>query len=295
MEPYRDAVTQHSEGHRVKPSVTIIGLSIIAALATMIGCSGGGYSPSGPGVTSNSNGHKVAQMTAHHRNFVIGPPSSGVYLGAYVNPSAIPSPSPSVLEYHTEQLESSLEMNRNLAMHVEYRNWKKLAALSTSDPQIVGDIAHHRVPIISWTCTDDIVPSPKPTGWAPYNLIQIANGYADADLDTIRAALTSIKAPGSSTSYPIMLRWFWEFNINAANPPTYANTSMETDNSDINGNSNCFVTPKSVTNIPNPGSTAPPLTDQFKNAWSHIYNRILGSQPVPSRYIPLESQHRNDT
>jgi len=120
-------------------------------------------------------------------------------------------------------------------------------------------------------------------GMETYNLVQIANGDADADLVKIKSALASIKAPGQTASYPIIVRWFWEFNINAAQSAPYNNPDIQSSNEsgDTNGNGGCFVTPYTLTNIPHPNSTAPPLNIQFQNAWIHIYNLFTGVQPAP--------------
>lgn len=199
-------------------------------------------------------------------HFIIPPPPSGAYLGAQVNPSDGIDATPQQLESETEALESSLQNGRHLAMHLEYRNWKAMTTLA-SDYGIARDIAHYRVPVISWTCGDD-------AGTQKWNLIDIANGNADADLATIKAQLAQLPRAPDGKVIPVILRWFWEFNVNAtAGPPNYNNT----ENTDImpdgsNGNSGCFTDPK---------QSGTSLTKQFTDAWQHIYTQLLGNQPFP--------------
>jgi hypothetical protein len=81
----------------------------------------------------------------------------------------------------------------------------------------------------------------------------------------IREQILALKYP-DGTQYPIILRWFWEFNANA---------SQIGNSPGPNNNGDCFVNPNSVT--PNA-----PLTTQFINAWETIHNALLGSQPVPN-------------
>jgi len=262
-----------------RPAPMMLGALALAAVSAVIGCSGGVHStPSISADAQKVEGPSLASL-GHRRKYIIGPPSSGVYIGADANPSAIPSPSSSVLEEQMEGLEG--QMHRRLALHLLYRNWKAMTTLSTADPEIAGDIAYHRAPVIAWTCADDnATPSPWNPNGTPYNLVQIAGGAADSDLAAIRNSLASIKNASGQT-YPVILRWFWEFNANvAAGPPNYINTGLE-DARAPNGNGGCFVQPGTNTNYPYPYSTAPPLTDQFINAWNHIYEQLLGNQPVP--------------
>jgi hypothetical protein len=69
-----------------------------------------------------------------------------------------------------------------------------------SDPDILADVTHGRVPVISWRCGDDAPPNSAST---PLNLIQIANGQADPDLANIEAQLMMLEYPGTSNPYPV--------------------------------------------------------------------------------------------
>jgi hypothetical protein len=142
------------------------------------------------------------------------------------------------------------------------------------DAGILADVAHGRVPVISWTCGDDIQPHSLNT---PLNLVQIANGLADTDLATIRTQLLSLK-DASGQPYPFILRYFWEFNINASQVgPPYDNLS----NGSTNGNGNCFITPGSQTGV-SAEPTAPSLAKQFIDAWNHVHQQMQGNQPIPN-------------
>lgn len=95
------------------------------------------------------------------------------------------------------------------------------------------------------------------------NLLDIAAGLADADIIKIAknlAALTSVHG----SNYPVDLRYFWEFNINASQPPSFSNATYTQ-------NDGCFIGQGTPVNIPG-YSVAPPLNLQFTSAWIHIWN-----------------------
>ena len=87
--------------------------------------------------------------------------------------------------------------------------------------------------------------------------MDIVNGVDDQDLMAIRAQLLQY-------NYPVMLRWFWEFNLNTTNP-------VENPNS----NNGCFQTP-------DPQHSIPALTTQFQEAFQHVRAVLLGSPPQPN-------------
>jgi len=237
--------------------VAFAALGAIALIA--LGCSGGTQAPLGSsGQGSHLSGPRVRPK------FVVGKPiDGGVYLGAQVNPSSVPNTDATDLEVQTESLETAIYSNQpgpqHFAFHLHYRDWNGMMKIG-SDYGILQDIQHGRVPVISWTCGDDLPPY---TARQPLDLVGIANGGADPALATIKAQLASLTYP-DGTEYPIILRYFWEFNINAANPgPTYDNQG--------NGNNNCFS-----------GSDSTKFPSQFKNAWNHIHEQLQGNQPVPN-------------
>lgn len=120
---------------------------------------------------------------------------------------------------------------------------------------IQGDIARGRIPVISLHCGDDIT-----TNGGPYDIVQIAKGSADKDIQTLKTDLQGLTKDGQP--YPVMLRWFWEMNVNAHWPmPTGPN-----DPDGPNGN-NCYEEPNNANKIPD-------FPTQFINAWDHIKSII---------------------
>jgi uncharacterized protein (TIGR03437 family) len=160
-------------------------------------------------------------------------PASGVYLGAWANPT-----SASNQEAAIELLEGPSGVNRPFALHLAYYGWTDLAQLLNSagifqpDTNLAGDIEHGRVPVVSWTCdrrttnSDHIIASGDPT--------------EDANITATAKALAQY--PG-----PVLLRWFWEFNLINAN----------------DGNQPCR----------NDNGIAPTqqVYTDFIGAWQHIY------------------------
>ncbi len=134
-----------------------------------------------------------------------------------------------------------------------------------TDPGILADINPGRVPVISWNCGDDAGVNMIPV---PLNLVQIAYGQADNELATIKAQLATLVYPGTRNPYPVMLRYFCEFNINAGQTSPYANGTLG-----VNNNAGCFVTPGDVTFAPQEPK-APGLTKQFIDAWVYIHNYL---------------------
>lgn len=192
---------------------------------------------------------------ARHAMFVVQP-ATGVYFGAQVNPSQ--NPDYGIQETETENLETTI--GRKLALHNEYRSWSDLSSITSnsSDPEIYGDIQNNRVPVIALHCLDNI-------NGANYNLEQIGPGLnhvsqVDTDLAAIKTALSTIVYPGTHQPYPIMLRWFWEFNKNAANPTKQ-----------INGNEGCFVQDPSE-----------PFSQQFVSAWTYIHHALEPTLGTPN-------------
>jgi len=124
-----------------------------------------------------------------------------------------------------------------------------------SDPGIQDDINNGRVPIISWNCADDAT---LDKNGKPLDLYEIQHGLANTDLQNIRLQLLQLKAQNGD-SYPVILRYFWEFNINAAGGQ----------NANTNNNGGCFGTDEDY-------------TDAFKGAWIQIWNE-LSNFPSPNR------------
>ncbi len=132
----------------------------------------------------------------------LGPPPAGhVYLGFWADPQ---------ISSDQEQAIESLErpapggIGRTFAFHLHYYAWTALAQELDSadvfhpDPALLGDIDHHRVPVISWKC-DATVPNSDAV---------IASGSASEDAIIIASAKALAQYPG-----PVVLRWFWEVNV----------------------------------------------------------------------------------
>lgn len=227
---------------------------IVLCVAVGVGCSGSGTSPGG----STSDANAPTRGARVHPFALVTSAPNGIYLGAQVNPSYPPGGGTFAdQEAETEGLET--DIGRPLALHMEYRSWSDLLKPSyngnlMNDPEFAGDIAHGRVPVISLRCLDNI-------NNANYDLYQIAQGDANSDLAKIRTALLTLKYP-DGTPYPVMLRYFWEFNLNAA------------DMGNENENGGCFVQPSHA------GGES--LPTQFINAWGVVHQQLLGNAtPLP--------------
>jgi len=180
----------------------------------------------------------------------LGAPQQGVYLGAWVNPAGgAQTPAPQQVIAQTAALEST--MPRNLAIHLHYLFWSDLKSIA-SNPEILDDIKHSRIPLISWHCKDDLQ---NPA----LNLSGIATSPAAvADLTTIGQQLALLQAPDGS-AYPVMLRWFWEFNLNSVDG-----------GQGINGNDGCFDGDKSD------------YPTEFISAWRKISTTLRAVTPQPN-------------
>lgn len=218
----------------------------IAVIAAVAACSGGNTTP--PSQKSH----------ARKPDYVVTA-QSGVLLGGLINPSD--SPSPAQQEGETEYLEDN-QIYRKLALHHEYRKWQDLLGAAT-DSEFLGDKDWGRIPVIAMECGDDIGRSED----KKLNLMQIIDHQADGDLTTISNDLLQL-------NYPVMIRYFWEFNVNAGGGK----------GADANGNGGCFVQPG--TPMP-PGSypdtVAPDYATQFVQAWQQVRTMLLGfGSPQPN-------------
>jgi hypothetical protein len=116
------------------------------------------------------------------------PPPGSIYLGGYVN-AAGTGPTP----YQTTQFERKI--GRTLAFDLHFYGWKQY--FPTTDER--QDVARGRIPIIAWNCSN-------------HGDYEVAQGEDDA-LIAQRAA--AVKRFGS----PVIIRWFWEMNLNDLNNP----------------------------------------------------------------------------
>jgi uncharacterized protein (TIGR03437 family) len=172
-------------------------------------------------------------LPAVHAASTLPIPATGVYLGVWANQNAA-----SNQEAAIELLEGPSGINRPFALHLVYYKWTEISQLVNSagvfqpDTALQGDIDHGRVPVISWTCDRATVDSDH----------IIASGDPSEDANITATAKALAQYPG-----PVLLRWFWEFNLINAN----------------DGNQPCR----------NDAGTAPTqqVYTDFIGAWQHIH------------------------
>ncbi len=160
-------------------------------------------------------------------------PASSVYLGVWANPNSANNQEAAI-----ELLERASGINRPFALHLGYYGWTDLSQLLNAggvfqpDTALQGDIQHGRVPVISWTCDGKTVNSDH----------IIASGDPTENAVITATAKALAQYPG-----PVLLRWFWEFNLINAN----------------DGNQPCR----------NDNGTAPTqqVYTDFIGAWQHIH------------------------
>ena len=132
-------------------------------------------------------------------------PSTGVYLGIWANPVLAPNQESAI---EVREGPSANGIGRRFALHLHYYAWSDLsqdldsAGVFQPDQQLQGDISHGRVPVISWACDSKLASS---------NHV-IAGGDSNEDAVITATAKALAQYPG-----PVLLRWFWEFNVLANN------------------------------------------------------------------------------
>jgi hypothetical protein len=127
-------------------------------------------------------------------------PDRGIYLGIWANPQ-LGSGQEAAIEVREGPAPNGI--NRTFALHLHYYSWTKLAGELDSagvfhpDDDLLGDIAHGRIPVISWVCDGTVFNSDG----------LIAAGDPNEDANIMATASALAQYPG-----PVLLRWFWEFN-----------------------------------------------------------------------------------
>ena len=123
-----------------------------------------------------------------------------MYLGLWPNPNLTGGPERDI---ETREGPPPLGINHAIPLHLIYYQWSDIAALLDNkgvfqpDAAMAGNIAHGRVPVISWKCDQA----------GPNSNHLIAGGDANEDALITASAHALKQYPG-----PVMLRWFWEFN-----------------------------------------------------------------------------------
>jgi hypothetical protein len=116
------------------------------------------------------------------------PPPGSIYLGAFVNPLHTRQTAP-----QTTAFEQSI--GRPLAFDLHFYGWKQ--SFPTGLEQ--EDVKHGRLPVIAWNCSE-------------LGDERVAHGDDDA---LIGSRAEQVKHFGA----PVMIRWFWEMNLNDLNDP----------------------------------------------------------------------------
>src|ERR1017187_304123 len=82
-------------------------------------------------------------------------PATGIYLGIWANPSLAQNQEGAI---EIREGPAPNGINRPFALHLHYYAWTDLSselsgsAVFTPDTQLLGDISHGRIPVISWVC-----------------------------------------------------------------------------------------------------------------------------------------------
>ncbi|MBO0727773.1 MAG: hypothetical protein J2P57_00855 [Acidimicrobiaceae bacterium] len=115
-------------------------------------------------------------------------PSSGAYLGAWVNPDHMRASTGDVAQVEMSQLSTvSPTLGRPLGILHAYASWSAPAPISA----LTAISSSGAVPLLDWGC---------------HSTAQINSGQEDS---TITAYANALKSYGK----PIFLRWFWEMNL----------------------------------------------------------------------------------
>ena len=196
----------------------------------------------------------IAQLNA--------PPPGQVYLGIWADPTLGANP-----EQAIEKREGGAPngVGRTFALHLHYYGWKDLTQQLDStgvfhpDSSLLGDIDHRRVPVLSWKCDQEIANSDA----------VISGGNAQEDAVILATAKALAQYPG-----PVLLRWFWEFNVLVNNQSCRGDTG---------------------------GAPTQQVYDNFIGAWRHIrtlfrdagatnvvflWNAGFGENDDPAPYYP---------
>lgn len=115
------------------------------------------------------------------------PAAGTTYLGAYVNPNGTGQTPAQTLAFETS-------IGRTLAYNMHFYGFRQ----NFPGSQETDDIQHGRIPVIAWNCGDTDA--------------RIASGADDGIITTRAKALKAFGAP-------VMVRWFWEANLNDTNDP----------------------------------------------------------------------------
>lgn len=170
---------------------------------------------------------------------VVPAPVYGAYLGAWVPGSELLSveEATEIFETQISELQVPPATFRRLDLHLHYYPFARLVngsyVPSFPDEAMKQDALHRRIPVVTWHCGSGLGATDA----------AIAAGKWDDIIDATAAAVKSY-------AKPIMLRWYWEMNLNPQ----------------ANEGQNCMGT----TRYPYPASAA----KNFIAAWRHIHDRF---------------------
>lgn len=157
---------------------------VLIVVAVLAGCGEGTQKPL-PVTTIPQGLPSLPPPSATPSPLVMTPPPGSVYLGVYVNPAHTSSPAPSLIG----NFETSI--GRTLALSPHYYGFYD----TFPGPNEQDDVAHGRVPFISWNC--------QPPNAA------VASGRDDP---AIKKVADNLKAFG----YPVFIRYMWEMNLSSS-------------------------------------------------------------------------------
>ena len=131
-------------------------------------------------------------------------PTTGAYLGAWVDPSPPATGGASAAEEVAQIGELESAIGRPLAIAHIFEKWSPEVANS----ELAGVAATGAIPLVDWKCG---APDIQVAQASPYpNKINNPAWQAELnDYNTIRDYASRLQAYGA----PVFLRWFWEFNI----------------------------------------------------------------------------------
>ena len=139
-------------------------------------------------------------MLAGHSVWAADPlpvPPTGVYLGIRANP-ALGATQESAIEIREGA--PPLGINRRFSLHLLYYGWPVIAQMQNGngvfapDTDLLGDIAHQRVPVIAWNCDDGFMNSDR--------LIAGGNAPEDAVITATAKVLKVCEAFGVLVKLP---------------------------------------------------------------------------------------------
>jgi len=127
-------------------------------------------------------------LAATARPSVFLPPAGTIYLGARVRPNGAYS--------QADVRVFERQIGRTLALNNHYHSW----TTAWPNSEEMDDRSNHRIPVVAWDC-----------GGSDYNIAKAGSGGPNAV--AINAQIDKTAAAVKGYGSPIMIRWFWEMNL----------------------------------------------------------------------------------